>query len=455
MKLSGFPLLVASSLLAAAALHAETRPAYGGTLRASVSIAPASLDPADASQPDSIARGNLTRLMFDTLVVMDGQARLKPALALSWRAESGNQRWQFWLRQGVHLHDGASLTPDMVAASLRTTNPGWKVFAATDSIVIESDVPAPDIPAQLAQARNAIAKRSAGKPVGTGPFRVVDFQPGKRLSLSAEEAYWGGRAFVDAIEIDLGRNGRDQLINLDLGKTDIAEVAAEQAHRAVVEGRRLISSEPLELMTLIFSGDPQSPDEAKLREALALSIDRASIRSVILQGIGEPTSAILPGWISGYAFVFPAGQNLQRARQLRGEVRQAPVWSLAYDGTDPLARVIAERIALNARDAGITLQTGITSKPTLKMVRIPLASLDARLALTSAAGVMGLAAPHFGGSSAEDMYQAENAILQTRGVIPLFQLPACYVVSPVVHDAMEDRAGNWHLENVWLGSKAQ
>jgi ABC-type transport system substrate-binding protein len=260
---------------------------------------------------------------------------------------------------------------------------------------------------------------------------------------------------VDAIEIDLGRNGRDQLINLDLGKTDVAEVPAEQAHRAVVEGRRVMSSAPQELMTLVFSGDLQSADEAKLREALALSIDRASIRSVILQGIGEPTAAILPEWISGYAFVFPAEQNLQRARQLRNEVHQTPTWNLAYEGADPLARVIAERIALNARDAGITLQTGTTYNPTLRLLRISLASVDARVALTAAAGVMGVVMPRFSDGFTEDIYQAENAILQTRAVIPLFQLPACYVVGPMVHDARQDRAGNWHLENVWLGSKTQ
>ena len=455
MKLCGFLLFAASSLLTTAAVRAETRPLYGGSLHASMSIAPLSLDPADASQPDSIARGNLTRLLFDTLVVMDDQGRAKPALAVSWRSESGNRRWQFWLRSGVHLHDGASLTPDMVAASLRATNPGWKVFAATDSIVIESDVDAPEVPAQLARARNAIARRSAGKPVGTGPFHVVDFQPGKRLSLAAEEGYWGGRAFVDAIEIDLGRNGRDQLINLDLGKTDITELPVEQAHRAVVDGRHLIASETLELMTLVFWGDPQSPDEAKLREALALSLDRASIRSVILQGIGEPTGAILPDWISGYAFVFAAEQNLQRARQLRSEVRQAPVWNLAYDSSDPLARVIAERITLNARDAGITLQTVMSSSAALRLVRIPLASLDARIALAAAAGVMGLAMPNFHGSSTEEIYEAEKAILQTRRVIPLFQLPVCYVASPAVHNAWQDHAGNLHFENLWLGSKAQ
>jgi hypothetical protein len=169
--------------------------------------------------------------------------------------------------------------------------------------------------------------------------------------------------------------------------------------------------------------------------------------------VGEPSGAILPGYVSGYAFVFPEEQNVARARQLRSEVRQVPVWSLAYDGSDPTARVIAERIALNARDAGITLQTGAASKAGLNLVRIPLASLDPRIALTSVAAVAGLPAPHFRGGSAEDIYQAESALLETQKVIPLLQLPACYVINANVRRANQNRSGDWDLDDVWLGSR--
>jgi len=454
MRLSGFPLLVASSLALAVAAPADTRPAYGGTLHASVRIAPVSLDPADTSEPDSIGRRNLMQLIFDTLLTLDRQGRFEPALATAWQAEPGNQRWHFSLRKDVYFHDGSLLTPEAVAASLRTANPAWKVLAGADSVVVECDSPAPDVPAQLARARNGIAKRSTGRnPIGSGPFHITDFQAGKKLTLAAQENYWGGRAYVDTIEIELGRNGRDQLIALDLGKADIAEVPPEQAQRAAGEGRRLVTSAPVELMALVFAHDSESQEESKLRQALALSIDRASVRNVVLQGVGEPTGAILPNWVSGYAFLFPQGQNLIRARQLRGEVRQAWAWNLAYDGTDSLARVIAERVALNARDAGIPLQPGAAPHAGLRLVRIPLASLDPRIALASVAGVAGLPVPRFSVGSADDVYQAENAMLQTQRVIPLFQLPACYVLTPSVHDASQSRAGDWHLEDVWLEIK--
>jgi peptide/nickel transport system substrate-binding protein len=411
-----------------------------------------SLDP--AAQPDSIAQRNLTRLMFDTLVTMDDRGRLQPALATSWQVAPGNQRWQFWLRRGVKFHDGSPLTPEAVAAALRAGNPDWNVLPAVDSVIIERNASDLDLAAQLARPRNAISKRSEGRTlIGTGPFHITDWQPGKKLALAADEGYWGGRAFLDAIEIEMGKASRDQLLALDIGKADIAEVAPEQSHRASTEGRRVVTSAPVELMALMFAKDRQSPEDGKLRDALALSIDRSSIRSVVLQGAGEPGAGILPNWVSGYAFVFPADQNLDRARQLRSEVRQAPSWTLGYDAGDALARVIAERIALNARDAGITLQTTTSGTADLRLVRSTLASLNARIALAGAASATGLPAPKINGDSVDELYQAENGMLQTQRLIALFQLPVSYALSPAVKDWSQERDGSRHLENLWLGSK--
>ena len=431
---------------------AETRPQYGASLRTATRIAPTSLDP--AAQPDSVAQRNLSRLMFDTLVTMDSRGRVQAALATSWQAAPGNQRWQFWIRRGVKFHDGSPLTPEAVAAALRAANPDWSVLPAVDSVIIERNAPDADLPAQLARGRNAISKRSEGGTlIGTGPFHITDWQPGKKLALAADEGYWGGRPFLDAIEIEMGKPARDQLIALDLGRADVAEVAPEQSHRASTEGRRVVTSAPVELMALVSARERQSPEDGKLREALALSIDRNSIRSVVLQGAGEPSGGILPNWVGGYAFVFITDQNLERARQLRSEVRQPPAWTLGYDAGDPLARVIAERIALNARDAGLTLQTTTASTADLRLVRLTLASLNPQIALAAVASATGLAAPKLSGNSIDELYQAESGMLQTQRLISLFQLPVSYALSPAVKDWSQERDGARHLENVWLGSK--
>ena len=75
-------LLVVSSLFLSGHAGAATRPQYGGTIHVMTRIAPTSLDPLDATQPDSIARRNLTNLLFDSLVLIDDLGRIKPALAL-------------------------------------------------------------------------------------------------------------------------------------------------------------------------------------------------------------------------------------------------------------------------------------------------------------------------------------------------------------------------------------
>ena len=219
------------------------------------------------------------------------------------------------------------MTAEQVAAALRVANPDWKVLAAGDVLVIERDSPAPNLPAELAQNRNGIAKRDGAKILGTGPFPIDQWDPGKKLMLTANNSYWAGRPFLDSIEITMGQDFRGQMISFDLGKADLIEVAPEQAHRAASENRNVQSSAPSELMALAFSHDPQSADEARLREALTLSIDRATLSNVLLQGGGEPAGTLLPNWMTGYGVVFPSEMDLTRARQARAELPEPPVES--------------------------------------------------------------------------------------------------------------------------------
>jgi ABC-type transport system substrate-binding protein len=453
MKLTGFPFLVASSLLWAAVSSAATRPHYGGTLRVEMRAAPTSLDPADSNQLSGFGSRNLFDLLFDTLVSLDEQGRVEPALATSWQAEPGNQRWHFFLRHGITFQDGTPVTPDAVATSLRRTNPTWKVFSEGEAVVVERDSPAPNLSDELALARNSIVKRDSGKVAGTGAFTVSRWEPGKKLSLAARDDYWGGRAFLDAIEIDMGQSFREQMISLDLGKAQVIEIAPEQAHRVAAEGHHVESSAPAELIALVFNRDPQTPEDARQRQALALSIDRELLSTVVLQGGGEPTGGLLPNWMTGYGFLFPASMDLAQARQVRSEIPHTSSWTLGYDPADPLARVIAERIVLNARDAGLGIQVTSASGADLRIVRVPLISLDAQIALGELAAGLGLAQPKLASASLDDLYAAENKLLQTQRVIPLLHLRTASGVSNTVKDWKMARDGGWNLPNVWLAAE--
>src|ERR1700676_5081354 len=110
MRLTGFRLVVASSLLWALSANADIRPHYGGTLHVEMRAAPTSLDPACSSQADWFGLRNLSSLMFEPLASLDDQGKPEPALSISWQAESGNQRWRFLLRRGITFQDGTPLT---------------------------------------------------------------------------------------------------------------------------------------------------------------------------------------------------------------------------------------------------------------------------------------------------------------------------------------------------------
>ncbi len=432
MKVFGWQWLVTNSVIFASiivgslAASAETRPQYGGTLHVAVRAAPSSLSSGDCTQPNSFASRNLALLIFETLVTTDDGGRVRPALATSWQESSGSRRWQFRLRRGVKFHDGAAFTPEIAASALRNANPSWNVIADADSVIIESDAPDPDLPLKLALSCNAIAKKTSdGKLNGTGPFHITDWQPAKKLSLAAEENYWGGRPFLDAIEIELGKNYHDQLIALELGRSELVEVAPEQSHRVSTEGRRVVSSAPMEMVALLFSRDTQSAEDKLLREALAFSVDRASIRSVLLQGAGQPAGGILPNWMSGYGFLFPADADLPRARHQREQVRNAPEWTVGYDASDSLARLL---------------------------VRIPLVAADPWISVANFAAAEGLPKPKVNGGSAEDLYYAEQAALATQRLIPLFHLPASYGASAILRNWTVRSDGSWDLADAWLGT---
>jgi peptide/nickel transport system substrate-binding protein len=448
MRRIGLLLLAASSLFLLQA-HAATRPRYGGTLRIAMRAAPTSLDPARADQTDLTA-SNVSRLIFDTLVTLDERGRPQPALALSWQAESGNQRWHFKLRTGVTFQDETPLAAKQVVGSLRTANPNWRVTSSGDAVTIECNSPTPNLPTELALARNGIVKRGGAQLLGTGPFAIQEWVPGKKLTLAVNNGYWNGRPFLDSIEIEMGKGFREQMLALDLNRADLIEVAPEQARRAEAEGRRVESSDPAELMALLFTRDPQSAEQGRLRQAMVLSIDRASLSNVLLQGGGEPAGRLLPNWMTGYAFLFAASADLPKAWELRGELPQGPPWTLAYDANDPLARLVAERITLNARDAGLTVRFSNSGAGDLRLARLPLASLDARLALSTLAAELGLPQPTAIGDSPEDLYTAESKLLQSGRVIPLLHLRNSYGLSAAVKNWSEAPDGSWRLGEVWL-----
>ncbi|HVP43349.1 MAG TPA: ABC transporter substrate-binding protein [Terriglobales bacterium] len=458
MKRSPLLSFAAISLALCASAQAATRPAYGGTLRVESSASLSSLDPAQEGglSADAGLRSKVASLLFDGLVRLDESGTVQPALATSWRHDADFRRWEFVVREGVKMHNGSRLDPRLVVMSLAAANGAWKVRLAGNAVVVESESPMPELLAELARPRYSIVGRGIeGALIGTGPFRVAEFQPGKRLLLRANEDWWAGRPYADAIEITFARSYRDQSIDLQADRADVIEVSADQARRAAQEGQRLATSSPVELLAIVFL--PKVQDQ-RVREAVSAAIDRASLHGILLQKQGEPAASLLPQWVSGYAFLFPTARN-EAAPQPQRTGSSAQALTLAYDWSDTVAKSVAERVAVNARDAGVTVQVfgeNLGNRPAnadMRLVRVVLPSARASVALAAMAADLGYkeqAQQIVAMTSPESLYSAERALLRDFVVVPLAYVPEVHALGPRVRNWVAPRQGGWPLENVSL-----
>jgi len=453
--------------LAVVSAQAATRPRYGGTLRLESPAKVLSLESEEAQCiPESDAANRIRDLIFDRLVHLDRNGQPQPALAISWEHDAQSVKWRFNLRPGVKWQDGAPLTPAQIAASLDRKGLAGSVKVSGDVLEITLAQGWPDFLAALATNPTLIIRRRGEQtvgslPVGTGPFRLTDWQPGHSAELQANEDYWGGRPFIDKIEIRMGRSSRDQILDMDLDRTDLVQLDPIDAHRYQQEGKKLWTSAAAELLLLRFDTNKPALQDLRLREAVAGSVDRAAIQKVLTQNFGEVAGGYIPQWLSGYSFLFPTAPDLKQARQLAAAIGTLPTLKLGFDSNDALARQTAERIAVNARDAGIDIQ--VSSLPA-DWKRMPDSGADMRVervridgptfdeAVLQAESSLGLG---FTGKTVipENVYMAEQKLRENLEFVPLVCVPDLLGVGPHVKDWSALPWGDWRLQNVWLDAE--
>jgi hypothetical protein len=277
-------------------------------------------------------------------------------------------------------------------------------------------------------------------------FKLTVWEPGRRAVYTAEDGAAGGRPFLDSVEIQMARSTRDQSTDLASDRADVVELGPEQLRREA-PGRRLWLSTPVRVVAIVFQ--PRIED-ARIREALALAVDRAAMHNVLLQRQGEVSGALLPQWISGYAFLFPAAANLARARALLAGVPAASRRvTLAVE--DAAWQPVAERISLNARDVGLSVALAPPrAVADARLVEARFASSDPARALADLAAALALPEPPRT-AGPEALYNAESSLLEGFRVIPLFHLPDAYGVSRRVNGGPGITAlGQWRFENLWI-----
>lgn len=277
-------------------------------------------------------------------------------------------------------------------------------------------------------------------------FSITRWEGGHSALYTAENGAPGGRPFLDGVEIQMARPLREQAIDLELGKADLVELGPNELRRTTA-GRRIWRSAAVRLLALEFGPDAADP---RVREALALSVDRAAIHSVLLQRQGEIAGGLLPQWISGYAFLFATTPEPARARNLAAPLPPA-MRALTLSFQDPAWRAVAERIAVNARDAGLMVTT-VQGSPTadVRLLEVRITSDEPWQALNDLAESLGLTGLAHG-TSPETLFAAERGLLADYRVIPLLHLPYVYGVGPRVRGGPGiTPLGEWRFERLWL-----
>lgn len=474
-------LLVLGAIASAVGTTASTRPKIGGTLRVQIQDRILTLDPrqlppesfqavtngqtsliSDHNERYQASADRVYSLVFDRLLQFDDHGELRPALAVSWQHDGQSKRWQFQMRKDVKFSDGTAMTPEITALALQQLlGNTFDVSTNSDSVVVQTDHSIPDLLAQLSSGRFFIFHTTVdGGIFGTGPFKVSNWPSGtgSKVVLTANESCWAGRPFVDKIELTMGVAFDQQANAMTAGHADVVELPASQVRRAAQRGEHTASSDPVELYALQFNTGKLEIQDADLRQAISLAIDRASIAEVILQKQGVVAGGLLPNWISGYAHLFPDAKDLPHAKELvaatgREVSRPAPL-VLVYDSDDVEARAMAERVAFNLKEAGIVTQVsgqaiGLkNSAADMRLMRIRIAAPDLGIALAGVLTALGESPTSL--ETIDQEYSAERAPIDAFRVIPLVHVTESYGLSPQVRDWMPPRWGGWRLEDVWL-----
>jgi hypothetical protein len=216
------------------------------------------------------------------------------------------------------------------------------------------------------------------------------------------------------------------------------------------------------------TGKPgRKPVDVHVREALSNAINRTAISDGLLRRRGISASGLLPQWLTGYEFMFPGGVDLGRARELRADAAAFVVITpiaLAYDSSDPLAKLVAEKIQVDANAVGIVVQpygelhiNSKTARASLNadavLLRLPLQSVEPSVALSALADDLGFSdnAPAIlGATRQEDLFEVEHKIQTNYRVIPVAHLSQALWLSGSVHNWQQLANGAWQLDQLWV-----
>jgi peptide/nickel transport system substrate-binding protein len=325
----GLRTLAALALLAATLIPAGPALAQkqGGVLRVYHRDSPASMSiheegTVGVMMPMMGVFNNL--VIFDQHVPQNSLQSIVPELATSWAWSEDGTELTFKLRDGVKWHDGKPFTAEDVKCTFDLlTNQGkeklrlnyretWWVNVANTTTNGEHETtlhlkrPQPAIIALLASGDTPIypchvpPRDMRQHPIGTGPFKFVDYKPNQYIKVARNPDYWKpGRPYLDGIEYTIIPNRSTAILAFIAGNFDMTfpyEVTIPLLNDIKTQAPQAICEIGMASESIGLLVNRMAPpfDNAEVPRAMALALDRKSFIDILGQGEGEIGGALLP-----------------------------------------------------------------------------------------------------------------------------------------------------------------
>ena len=327
MKRTLRKLALASPLLLALGAGTATAQKSGGILKISFFDNPASLSLHEEATGAALRPGmgifnNL--VMYDQQIAQNSSQTIRPDLAERWAWSEDGKELTFKLRQGVKWHDGKPFT----AADVKCTwelllgggseklrvNPRKTWYLNLEKVSTNGDYeatfhlkrPQPAFLSLLAAGWSPVypchvpPREMRTKPIGTGPFKFVEFRPNEVVKTERNPDYWKpGRPYVDGIEWQIMPDNATRNLAFIAGTHDIASPYGttvpllQDVMNQAPQAQCVLTSTNVS-RNLILNPEKPPFDNADLRRAVALSLDRKAFIDIIQQGKGDIGAQLLP-----------------------------------------------------------------------------------------------------------------------------------------------------------------
>src|SRR5713226_3018656 len=319
-------LATAGALLAVMAVaDAAFAQKAGGILKISHFDSPASMSLLEESTTAAIRpmMGVFNNLvMYDQHVPQNSMRSIVPDLATGWSSNEEGTQLTFPLRRGVKWHDGKPFTAQDVrctwdllsgkASEKLRINPRKSWYGNVEEVTANGDYevtfrlkrPQPALLALLASGWapiypcHVLPRDMRSHPIGTGPFKFVEFKPNEVIRVTRNPDYWKeGRPYLDGIEWTIIKDVSTRNLAFVAGKVDLVyPVTTPQLQDVKSQAPQAICDLVVGNTSRNLIVNPAAPpfDNAEMRRAMALTLDRKAFIDILAEGQGVIGSAMLP-----------------------------------------------------------------------------------------------------------------------------------------------------------------